>query len=72
MIRLSPAAREVIDLARSGALGRRFPSWEEIVRDAEGDLYKIAKSFRQNYGRNVSETDVRAYVKLYEIDIDFN
>lgn len=72
MIKLSHAAKEAIDLARSGSLGRDFPTWEDIVKKAQGDPEKIAQSLSRNYGRNVSETDVRTYIRIYNIDIQTN
>ncbi len=70
-MRLSHIARETIDLARSGTLGRKFPTWEQMVKEAEGDFKKLARIISDTYG-NVSEEDVRSYIKMYKVNIKKN
>jgi hypothetical protein len=68
---LSSRARRNIDLARSGTLGRSFPTWDEMVREAEGDIKRLTEIFSRNYGR-VSEDDVKSYLRIYRVDISSN
>ena len=71
-MRLSRVARETIDLARSGSLGREFPTWDDMVKEAEGDYRKLARLISLNYGRRISERDIRIYAGIYDVDISSN
>lgn len=57
---------KTLNLARSRTLGIGFPTVDEMISEAKGDIDKLRKVILKHYGINAEEKKLRKELSAYE------